>query len=127
MASANGCDLRTPQKIPAGRDATFSGDWNGDNIPNAISYVFGNTRIEPVGGQPSGTGKIPAPPSIPADVDVYLEWSAPNLTNWVQIVRWVNGTPPVFQYPGATSITSGFVVDTGGFSPFFYRYRITRR
>ena len=123
----SGYDLWALQNIAAGKDATFTGDWNGDGVSNAIAYVFGNTRIQPVGGQPSGTGKVPVPPSVPADVNVYLELSAPSLSAWEQIVRWENGNAPVFQYPGLTSITGGYVVDTDNSRPFFYRYRITRR
>ena len=124
---AAGFDLWASQNIPAGRDATFTGDWNGDGVSNAVAYVFGNTRIEPVGGQAVGTGKIPAPPAIPADVNVYLELSGQSLSVWEQIVRWENGNAPVFKYPNFTSITGGYVVDTGNGRPFFYRYRITRR
>ncbi len=113
--------------IPAGRDRTFTGDWNGDGILNGVAYVFGNTRIEPVGGQPAGAGKIPAPPAIPADVNVYLEWSERSLSDWVQIVRWENGNAPVFRFPAATSITGGYVIDTSNAVPFFYRYRVVRR
>ncbi len=123
----SGYDLWASTNIPAGGDATFTGDWNGDGVSNAVAYVFGNTRIEPVGGQPSGTGKIPAPPAIPADVNVYLELSGQSLFVWEQIVRWENGNAPVFKYPSLTSITGGCVVDTGNGRPFFYRYRITRR
>ena len=123
----SGYDLWASQNIPAGRDVTFSGDWNGDGVSNAVAYVFGNTRIEPVGGQAAGVGKIPAPPAIPVDVNVYLEWSQRALSNWVQIVRWENGNAPVFLYPTLTSITGGYVVDTNNGIPFFYRYRITRR
>ncbi len=113
--------------IPAGRDRTFTGDWNGDGIINGIAYVFGNTRIEPVGGQAPGTGKIPAPPSIPADMNVYLEWSEQSLSAWEQTVSWVGGNDPVFAYPGYTSIAGGYVVDTGSNGSFFYRYRVVRR
>lgn len=123
----SGYDLWASQNIPAGRDATFTGDWNGDGVSNAVAYVFGNTRIEPVGGQPEGVGRIPVPPSIPADVIVDLELSELSLSNWVQIVRWENGNAPVFEYPTLTSITGGYVVDTFNSRPFFYRYRITRR
>ena len=123
----SGYDLWASQNIPAGKDASFTGDWNGDGISNAVAYVFGNTRIEPVGGQASGTGRIPAPPAIPTDVNVFLELSAPSLSAWEQIVRWENGNAPVFKYPQYTSITGGFVVDTENSRPFFYRYRITRR
>ena len=124
----SGYDLWASQNIPAGKDASFTGDWNGDGVLNAVAYVFGNTRIEPVGGQPVGTGKIPAPPAIPADVNVYLEWTrgSSGLSTWEQIVRWENGNAPVFD-PNYTSFTANYVVDVGGPSPFFYRYRITRR
>lgn len=123
----SGYDLWASTNIPAGKDASFGGDWNGDGVSNAVAYVFGNTRIEPVGGQPEGTGKIPAPPGIPADVNVYLEWSQVSLSAWQQIVRWENGNAPSFQFPAYTSITGGYVVDTDNARPFFYRYRITRR
>lgn len=113
--------------IPAGRDATFNGDWNGDSVPNAIAYVFGNTRIEPVGGQALGQSKIPAPPAIPADVNIYLEWSERSLSNWEQTVSWVGGNAPVFAYPGFTSIAGGYVLETGSNGSFFYRYRVVRR
>lgn len=113
--------------IPAGRDAAFTGDWNGDGVPNAIAYVFGNTRIEPVGGQAPGQSKIPAPPAIPADVDVFLEWSQQSLSDWVPTVSWVGGNAPVFEYPGFTSIAGGYVLETGSSGSFFYRYRVVRR
>ena len=122
-----GYDVWASQNIPAGRDATFDGDWNGDGIPNGIAYVFGNTRIEPVGGQAPGTGKIPAPPAIPADVNIYLEWSEQSLSAWVQIVSWVGGNAPVFAYPDLTSIAGGYVVDVVNNRSFFYRYRVVRR
>lgn len=77
--------------IPAGRDATFTGDWNGDGIINGVAYVFGNTPVTT-----SGKGRITAPASIPADVDLYLDFTG-NLATWERgIVRWVNGAPPEF-------------------------------
>ena len=79
---------------------------------------------------PDGTGKIAEPPSIPSDVDVYLEWSygAGGLQTWTTIITWENGLPPVFLYPTWTSIVDGFVIDTGiGASAFFYRYRVEQR
>ena len=120
-------EIWASQNIPAGRDATFTGDWNGDGVPNAIAYVFGNTRIEPVGGQAPGQSKIPAPPSIPADMNVYLEWSEQSLSAWEQTVSWVGGNDPVFAYPGYTSIAGGYVMETGSNGSFFYRYRVVRR
>ena len=110
--------------IPAGRDATFTGDWNGDGIINGVAYVFGNTPVTT-----SGKGRITAPASIPADVDVYLDYSA-SLVNWEGpgIVRWVNGAPPQF-IDNSVSIVGNEVVDTfvpaGGKA--FYRYRVVHR
>ena len=108
--------------IPAGRDASFNGDGNGDGIPNGIAYIFGNTPVSP-----AGRGRIPAPPTIPADVDVFLDHST-NLNAWtLGSVRWENGAAPVFG--SGFSIASGIVVDAanpaGGSR--FYRYRATRR
>ena len=125
--SLSGYDLWAAQNIPAGRDASFTGDWNRDGVSNAVDYVFGTTRIQPVGGQVQGTARIPAPPSIPADVNVFLESSELTLGNWQAIVSWVGGAPPVYAFPAFTSLTGGQIVDSGNNSPFFYRYRITRR
>lgn len=37
-----GYDLWASQNIPAGRDASFTGDWNAaDGIMNGVAYVFG--------------------------------------------------------------------------------------
>ncbi len=120
-------ELWAAQNIPAGRDASFTGDWNRDGVTNAIDYVFGTTRIQPVGGQVQGTGRIPAPPSIPADVNVFLDSSELSLANWQTIVSWVGGAPALYAFPAFTSVTGGHVVDSGNNSPYFYRYRITRR
>lgn len=120
-------DIWASQNIPPGQDATFTGDWNGDGVPNAVAYVFGNTRIEPVGGQPPGVSKLPAPPSIPADVNVYLEWSGYSLSFWERSILWENGNAPVFSYPDLTIITGGYVVGTVNIDRLFYRYRITQR
>lgn len=120
-------ELWAAQNIPAGRDASFTGDWNRDGVSNAVDYVFGTTRIQPVGGQVQGTARIPAPPSIPADVNVFLDSSELSLANWQAIVSWVGGAPALYAFPAFTSITGGHVVDSGNNSPFFYRYRITRR
>lgn len=118
----SGFDLWASQNIPAGRDATFTGDWNGDGIPNGAAYVFGNTRVSP-----TGKGRIPVPPSIPGDVEVYLDWSDA-LGVWESIASWTSGLPPVFS-AGDVSIIGSEVVDT--FSPedgsAFYRYRVVRR
>jgi hypothetical protein len=125
----SGFALWTAQNIPVGRDASFLGDWNADGVSNGISYVFGNTRIIPLGGNAAGTGRVPAPGAIPPDVDVYLELSAGTqaLNAWVPLVSWVGGAPPVFHFPGYTFITNGEVVDTSNAIPFFYRYRIEQR
>ena len=123
ITGLTGFDLWASLNIPAGRDAAFDGDWNGDGIINGIAYVFGNTPVSP-----TGKGKIPVPPSIPADVDVYLDRTI-DLETWaLDRVRWVNGAAPTFA--GANfSIVAGEVVDTqnpaGGKA--FYRYRVVRR
>lgn len=118
-----GFDLWASQNIPSGRDRSFNGDWNGDGIRNGIAYVFGNTPVSP-----TGKGKIPVPPSIPADVNVYLDRSL-TLDSWtLDRVRWVNGAAPTFANANWT-IAAGEVVDSsnpsGGKS--FYRYRVVRR
>lgn len=109
--------------IPAGRDATFTGDWNRDGILNGVAYVFGNTPVSP-----TGKGKIPVPPSIPADVNVYLDRSSTLVTWALDRVRWVNGAAPVF-VSGNFSIVAGEVVDTSTIAggKAFYRYRVVRR
>ncbi len=122
-ATLSGFDLWASQNIPAGKDAAFAGDGNGDGIPNGVAYVFGTTRVSP-----TGKGKIPIPPAIPADVDVYLDRSI-DLTTWLLArVSWVNGAAPTF-VNGNFSIVAGEVVDTanppGG--DLFYRYRVVRR
>jgi hypothetical protein len=99
-----------------------NGDWNGDGIPNGVAYVFGNAPVSP-----TGKGRMPVPPSIPADVDVYLDRSQ-NLDSWaLNRVKWENGAPPVFA--GTFSIVASEVVDSF-VSPSgraFYRYRVVRR
>ena len=116
-------DLWAAANIPAGRDASFSGDWNGDGIINGISYVFGNTFVSP-----TGKGKIPVPPFIPADVDIFLDKS-PDLAAWnLARVSWVNGAAPAF-VNGNFSIVAGEVVDTffSSSGKSFYRYRVVKR
>ena len=116
-----GFSMWASQNIPAGRDATFAGDWNGDGIPNGIAYVFGNTPVSP-----TGRGKIPVPPSIPADVDVYLDRSL-DLVGWLTgRVSWVNGGAPTFASI-YFSIVGGEVVDTNTSYKAFYRYRVVQR
>lgn len=111
--------------IPAGADPSFDGDWDHDGILNGIAYVFGGTRIHARGGA-AGVGRIAAPLSIPADVDLYLERSS-DLDSWQDIVSWVNLAAPAFTDPGSTSIVNGEVIDHGNVGKFFYRYRVVRR
>ena len=123
ITGLRGFDLWAAINIPAGRDATFTGDGNGDGIINGVAYVFGNTPVSP-----TGKGKIAVPPSIPTDVDVYLDRTI-DLDTWaLDRVRWVNGAAPTFA-GGNFSIVAGEVVDAqnppGGKA--FYRYRIVRR
>ena len=122
-AALTGFDLWASNNIPAGRDATFTGDGNGDGISNGVAYVFGNTPISM-----TGQGRIPVPPSIPPDTDVYLDKS-PDLGIWnLARVSWVNGAAPTF-VNGNFSIVNGVVVDVqipaGGKA--FYRYRVVKR
>lgn len=118
--------------LPSNADKSFDGDGDGDGIPNGIAYVFGNTAIQPVGNQPAGTGRIPAPPSIPADVNVYLEASAVGLSDdpledWNVIISWENGNPPNIDAPGFNSIIGNEVVSIGLGSTYFFRYRVELR
>ena len=109
--------------IPAGRDATFTGDWNGDGISNGIAYVFGNTPVSP-----TGKGKLPAPPAIPADVNVFLDRTA-DLNTWaLNRVRWENGAAAAF-INGNWTIDAGEVIDASNVAggKAFYRYRVVRR
>lgn len=123
ITGPTGFALWASLNIPAGRDATFDGDWNGDGIPNGVAYVFGNIPVSM-----TGRGRIPVPPSIPADVDVYLDRTI-DLGTWALArVSWVNGAPPVFA-GGNISIVGSEVVDAlnppGGKA--FYRYRVVKR
>ena len=111
--------------IPAGADTSFEGDYDGDGIPNGIAYVFGGTRIHAKSGA-AGVGRIAAPLSIPADVDIHLERSS-DLNSWQNIVSWVYMAAPAFTYPGSTSIINDEVIDHGNVGRFFYRYRVVRR
>ena len=109
--------------IPVGQDATFAGDGNADGVLNGVAYVFGNTPLNS-----TGKGKVPVPPSVPADVDVYLDRStALAASGWFAVASWVNGIAPVFA--GGVSIVGGEVRDTfvppGGKA--FYRYRVVKR
>ncbi len=108
--------------IPAGQDATFDGDWNHDGILNGVEYVFGTTRFNP-----TGKAKVPAPPAIPADVDVFLDRSL-NLTaspGWAPVASWVNSAAPVFA--SGVSLAGGEVVDTFAGPIAYYRYRVVLR
>jgi hypothetical protein len=124
-ATAPGYALWAGANIPAGADTSFEGDWDRDGIPNGIAYVFGGTRITALSAA-SGVGRIAAPPSIPADVDLYLERSS-DLDSWQDIVSWVNLAAPAFADPGSTSIVNAEVIDQGNVGRFFYRYRVVRR
>ncbi len=117
-----GYDLWASTNIPAGRDATFTGDWNGDGIMNGVAYVFGNTGITP-----TGRGRIAAPPSIPADVNVYLDRNTAlsAAPGWAAITSWVNGAAPVFV--SGVTLAGGEVYDTFTGPRAYYRYRVTRR
>ena len=108
--------------IPAGQDATFDGDWNHDGILNGVEYVFGTTRLSP-----TGKAKVPAPPSLPADVDVFLDRSL-NLTvspGWAPVASWVNSSAPVFA--SGVSLVGSEVVDTFAGPKAYYRYRVVLR
>ena len=118
-----GFDLWASTNIPAGRDRTFTGDWNGDGILNGVAYVFGNTPVSP-----TGKGKLPAPPAIPADVNVFLDRTA-DLNTWaLNRVRWENGAAPAFINDNWT-IVAGEVIDASTIAggKAFYRYRVVKR
>ncbi len=121
--SLTGFDLWASINIPAGSDATFTGDWNGDGILNGVAYVFGNTSVSP-----TGVGRIPVPPLIPADVDVFLDRSTTLATWALARVSWVNGAPPTF-VSGNFTIVGGEVVDASNLAGgrAFYRYRVVKR
>ena len=128
----SGFTLWAENNLPPGSDMSFDGDGNGDGIPNGVAYVFGNTPISPVGGQSSGTGRIPAPPSIPPDVDVYLEASAAALGGsplqvWGVFISWEDGNPPSIVSPDFDSIVGNEVVSTGLGATYFFRYRVVQR
>ncbi len=107
--------------IPAGKDATFAGDWNGDGILNGASYLFGATRITT-----AGKGRLTAPPAIPADVDVYLDRSTTMSTStWTAVGSWVNAAAPVFA--SGVTLVGGEVRDTFASRRAYYRYRIVKR
>ena len=107
--------------IPAGQDATFNGDGNRDGILNGVAYVFGTTRLNP-----TGKGKVLAPLTIPADVDVYLDRS-PTLAaaTWTPVASWVNAAAPVFA--SGVTLVSGEIRDTIAVPKAFYRYRVVKR
>jgi hypothetical protein len=120
--SITGYTLWAAANIPAGQDPTFNGDANGDGLPNGVVYVFGSTRLNA-----TVRGRVPVPPSIPADVDVFLDRSltlaaAPG---WAAVAGWVNGADPVFA--SGVSIVGGEVRDTVAGPSAFYRYRVVKR
>ena len=88
---------------------------------NGVDYVFGTTKITT-----TSQGRITVPPSIPSDVDVYLDRSTTLSTGgWTPVVSWVNGTAPTFA--SGLSLLVGEVIDTFAGPKSFYRYRIVKR
>jgi|GEM_PF-1608321 len=103
--------------IPSGQDATFTGDWNGDGFSNGLTYIFG-TAITSF----TSPGGITAPPSTPADVDLYLERSTTLAAGrWTPIASWVKGDAPTFA--SGVTLLSGTVRDTFSGPRAYYRYR----
>jgi len=117
----SGYDSWADANIPSGKDASFNGDWNEDGTPNGVEYVFGN-----VGITPNGRGSVPAPPSIPADVDVYLERSSTlTASSWNPVASWIGGASVVLA-EGLT-IEGDEVRDESPAERLFYRYRVVLR
>lgn len=107
--------------IPAGQNAAFDADWNRDGILNGVAYVFGSTRFSP-----TGKGGVPAPPAIPADVNLFLERSTTLAAgSWTPVASWVNGAAPALA--SDVSIVSGEVRDTFTGPRASYRYRVVLR
>ena len=74
----------------------------------------------------SARGVFPAPPAIPADVDLYLERSTTlAAAGWTPIVSWVNAAAPTFA--SDVSLISGEVRDTTTAPRALYRYRVVLR
>ena len=116
-----GYALWASQSIPPGRDATFSGDWNGDGILNGIAYVFGSTHLSV-----TRKGRIPVPPVTPTDVDIFLDKST-DLQDWnLGRARWLGGAAPTFAN-NSFSIAGGEVLDSNNPAKAFYRYRVVQR
>ncbi|MBC7980420.1 MAG: FG-GAP repeat protein, partial [Armatimonadetes bacterium] len=106
--------------IPVGQNAAFDADWNRDGIPNGVAYLFGTTRFNT-----TGRGRFPAPPAIPADVDLHLERSTTLVSGWSPVASWVNSAAPTFA--SGVSIVNGEVRDTFAGPSAYYRYRVELR
>ena len=107
--------------IPSGQNAAFNADWNRDGTPNGVQYVLGST---PFGI--TGRGKVPAPTTIPTDVNVFLDRSLTlAATSWSPAVSWVNGAAPAFA--SGVSIVGAEIRDTIAGPRAYYRYRVVQR
>ena len=105
--------------IPSGLDATFGGDFDGDEIPNGLSYVFGPDNAQLLSEYPPT-----APPmDVPADVTLFLETNtSPGESGWTEVLRYEGGVQ-VYIHPNAT-IADGSVHDDNDDTRRFYRYRV---
>mgnify|MGYP001344811902 CR=1 FL=1 len=119
---APGYGLWASTNIPAGQDASFSGDANGDGISNGMAYVFGTTRINM-----RALGIVNAPPAVlPADINLYLDYTE-DLAFWLPVGSWVNGGAPIFL--DGVSLNGNDIVDTyvAPRGKAWYRYRVELR
>ena len=121
LTTVNGYAQFANSSVTPGLNTAFSSVANPSRLPNGVVYALGTTPMNP-----TGKGKFLAPPTIPADVDVYLDRS-PTLAaaTWTPIASWVNGAAPVFA--SGVTLVSGEIRDTFAGPKAFYRYRVVQR
>lgn len=74
------------ENLPAGSDRSFTGDANGDGVPNGVHYAFAGTSPMLDGSQSST-----APETVPPGV--ILRWSvSEDLDDWGVLARWEDGS-----------------------------------